>query len=393
MAISKQIKEYMASSSFIRKMFEEGRLLKEQHGADRVFDFTIGNPSLEPPPAFTESIIKVAREKIPGKHSYMPNGGYPYVRARVAERVSLEQKSSLGEEHILMTCGAGGALNVALKTIINPGDTVLAMIPYFVEYKFYVSNHGGEIRFVPTKKDFHLDLTAIEKAVDSSTAAVIINSPNNPSGVVYPQKDIAALGELLDKKSRETGRVIYLLSDEPYRKIVFDGLEVPPVFPSYRNSIIATSCSKDLSIPGERIGWLAIHPEAEYLQDLINGMTFCNRTLGFVNAPALMQRILAEVIDESADMEAYQRKKDLLCGGLADSGYAFVEPQGTFYLFAQAPGGDDMAFINALKEELILAVPGSGFGMPGYFRLAFCVPDKRISDSMAAFDRTIKRFS
>ena len=387
MSISKEIKGFMGNSSFIRKMFEEGNSLKKIHGSEKVFDFTIGNPDLKPPETFKKAILNALENDESGSHSYMGNAGYDFARKAVAGRVSKEQEADVKADNIIMTCGAGGALNVILRSIINRSDNIIAPIPYFVEYKFYVSNFGGEIQFVPSKENFDLDIDEIEKAVNSKTAAVLINSPNNPSGMIYPEETIKALGEMLRRKSRETGRSIYLLCDEPYRKIAFDGIKVPPVFPNYENTLIATSCSKDLSIPGERIGWIAVNPAADEIGELTGALIMCNRILGFVNAPALMQRAVAEVINDTADMGEYQRKKDLLCSGLKKIGYKFVEPKGTFYLFVQAPGGDDLEFIDILKNELVLAVPGSGFGMPGYFRLAFCVSDEVIGRSMKGFEK------
>ena len=391
MSIAREIKEYMGSSSFIRKMFEEGNLLKGIHGVSNVFDFTIGNPDLEPPGTFKDAIINTLESGEKGLHAYMPNAGYDFTRKAVAGRTSFEQNTEVAEDNIVMTCGAGAALNVILRSILNRGDKVITPIPYFVEYKFYTSNYGGETLFVPSGEDFNLDLDEIEKAIDESTAAILINSPNNPTGMIYPEKSIKALGEILRKKSRETGRTIYLICDEPYRKIAYDGKKVPPVFPYYENTLIATSCSKDLSIPGERIGWIAVNPLAEDFKDLYGALVLCNRILGFVNAPALMQRAVAAIINDTADISEYQRKKDILCNGLKKIGYEFIDPRGTFYLFPKAPGGDDIEFIETLKKELILAVPGSGFGMPGYFRISFCVSDDVINRSLEGFERAFKQ--
>ncbi len=393
MAVSREIKEYLGSSSFIRKMFEEGNTLRRKYGKDSVFDFTIGNPDLEPPASFKKAVIDIISSDEAGLHSYMSNAGYDFVRDAVSVRVSEEQKTAVSGKSILMTGGAGGALNVILRSILNPGDTVIASIPYFVEYKFYVANYGGKIRFVRTSEDFDLDIDEIEKAIDSTTAAVLINSPNNPSGMIYPEETIKKLGDLLREKSRETGRTVYLISDEPYRKIAFDGFEVPPVFPHYENTLVATSCSKDLSIPGERIGWISVNPSSDDYDELFGALVICNRILGYVNAPALMQRAVARVLFDTADMGEYQRKKDLLCGGLRKSGYSFLEPRGTFYVFVKVPCEDDSLFMEALKEEMILAVPGGGFGMDGYFRLAFCTDDKTIIRSMAGFERVFRKFN
>jgi aspartate aminotransferase len=393
MAISSKIKEMIGRASWIRRMFDAGNLLKKQYGPGRVCDFSLGNPNIEPPEAFKETIIKIIQDEMTGKHRYMANAGYPEVREKVAEFVSEEQGVNVEGEHVIMTCGAGGGLNVALKTIINKGDRVLVSKPYFMEYSFYVDNHGGTLELVESKEDFDLDIDAFARRITTRTAAVIINSPNNPSGQIYPESTISALVQLLQQKSSEIGRSIYLISDEPYRKIVYDGNTVPSVLRHYRNSIIVTSYSKDLSIPGERIGWVAVHPDADDFKDLVNGMVLCNRILGFVNAPALMQRIIYHLQGSCVDVDVYKRRRDRLCSGIERLGYKFVKPKGTFYLLPKAPGGDDQRFVEALQEELILAVPGRGFGIPGYFRIAFCVDDEVIERSMEGFARAIHAFS
>jgi aspartate aminotransferase len=392
MAISFKIKEMMGRASWIRRMFDAGNRLKEQYGTDRVCDFSLGNPNMEPPLEFSETLMKTIRERDPERHCYMPNAGYADVRDAVACYVAEEQNIGLTGEQVIMTCGAGGGMNVALKTIINQGDRVLVSTPYFMEYAFYVDNHGGVLESVEGGRDLDLDVDRIADHIGSSTAAVIINSPNNPSGMIYPEDTIEALGEMLQSKSSEVGRSIYLVSDEPYRKIVYDGNVVPSVCEHYRNSIIVNSYSKDLSIPGERIGWAAVHPDADDAEDLINGMILCNRVLGFVNAPALMQRVVRHLQGRSVDPVLYTRKRDTLCSGLQELGYEFTKPMGTFYLFPRAPGGDDLRFVEALQEELILTVPGRGFGAPGYFRIAFCVDDDVIDRSMEGFARAIRAF-
>ena len=280
MAISERIRKRMESASWIRKMFETGNALKAKHGTDKVCDFSLGNPNIEPPEAFTSTLKDLLNDEIPGMHRYMPNGGYPEVRQKVAEYVSSEQRVSLKGDHVILTCGAGGGLNVALKTIINPGDSVLTSTPFFMEYASYVDNHGGVLETVKGLDNFELDIDGLASRITNKTAALVINSPNNPSGYVYPEKTIKMLGEMLDRKNKETGRITYLISDEPYRKIVYDGTEVPPIFPFYRHSIIVSSYSKDLSIPGERIGWLAVNPATQDLQELMGGIILCNRILG-----------------------------------------------------------------------------------------------------------------
>jgi aspartate aminotransferase len=390
MAVSRKIHDMMERSSWIRRMFETGALLKEKHGRDRVFDFSLGNPNLDPPELFREVLMEHAADETPLRHGYMPNAGYPEVRAAVALRVSEEQGVTVEKEQVIMTCGAGGGLNVVLKCLLNPDDEVVCPIPYFIEYGFYTDNHGGTLVPVASREDFEPDVGAIERAITERTAALLINSPNNPSGHIVSEGALASIAELLARKSKETGRTIYLIGDEPYRKIVFDGHRVPSLFARYPHSIVVTSCSKDLSIPGERIGWIAVHPDADDAPSLVDGMILSNRVLGFVNAPALMQRTVARLQNTGVDPEIYRRKRDLLCEGLSDIGYSFRRPMGTFYLFPEAPGGDDLSFVQRLQEKLILTVPGRGFGLEGYFRIAFCVDDRVIVDSMPGFRKAFR---
>lgn len=383
----------MERSSWIRKMFESGAQLKAVHGKENVFDFSIGNPNVPPPDLFQEALEEVVRLREPNKHGYMPNAGYPEVRAEVARYVGEEQGVALAPENVLMTCGAAGAFNVALKTVLNPGDSVIVASPFFVEYQFYVDNHGGTLRTVPCRADFDLDVEAIGKSIDTTTAAVIINSPNNPTGKVYPRSTLRELASMLEERGGRIGRPIYLLSDEPYRKIVYEGVEVPSVFTEYKNSMVASSYSKELSLPGERIGWLIINPDADDAVNLINGAVLCNRILGYVNAPALMQRAVGRLQGAHVDVAVYKKKRDALCKGLSEIGYRFHEPEGTFYLFPKAPGGDDLRAVNVLTEELILTVPGRGFGSPGYFRISFCVDDAVIEGAMPGFERAFQKLT
>ncbi|MCU0599740.1 MAG: pyridoxal phosphate-dependent aminotransferase [Desulfobacterales bacterium] len=392
MTIAQKIEEFMTRSSWIRKMFEEGARLKSIHGADNVYDFSLGNPNIEPPKTFRKKLKDLVASPVNGTHAYMPNPGYPSVRKAVAAYVSEEQQVKISENEILMTCGAAGGMNVILKTLLDPGDEVIALAPYFVEYGFYVDNHGGKLKTVKTRSDFTLNTGNIQKAITEKVKAVIINSPNNPTGQVYSENSLKELGKMLAEKSIQLGRTIYLISDEPYRKIVYDKITVPGIFPCYPDSIITTSYSKDLSIPGERIGFIAINPEAAYKNLLINGMALANRILGFVNAPALMQRAVEALQGESVDISHYAKKRDLLCSGLDSLGYEFVKPAGAFYLFPKSPISDDVKFVGALQNERILAVPGTGFGCAGHFRLAFCVDDKTITEAMPGFERAIQRF-
>ncbi len=390
MPISQKIREYLTGSSWIRKMFEEGARLKARYGADRVCDFSLGNPDVPPPPAVKRALEDLVRKDEPALHGYMPNAGFPFVREAMAIKVSKEQRLAVPMEHIVMTCGAAGALNVVLKAILEPGDEVIFPAPFFVEYKFYVENHGGVPKPVPTKEDFSLDLEAIEKAINKKTKALLINSPNNPTGQLYSERELKDLVELLRQKSKDLGHPILLLSDEPYRHLVFDGLETPPIFPLYENSIVISSFSKELSLPGERIGYLALHPEAEDKEELMAAFILANRILGFVNAPALAQRLAAACVEEVVDVSIYERRRDLFCEVLREAGLEFIKPKGAFYIFPKTPI-DDLEFCKLLQEELILAVPGRGFGGPGHIRLAFCVDEIFIEHARKGFKRAVER--
>ncbi|MFO7750161.1 MAG: pyridoxal phosphate-dependent aminotransferase [Desulfobacteraceae bacterium] len=391
MSIAEKIDKTLEKSSWIRKMFEEGARLKAEHGDKNVFDFSIGNPNLPPPDQFQEALETVAAQKEEWIHGYMPNTGYPFVRQAIAENICREQAADITREDIVVTCGAAGGLNVIFKSLLDPGDEVLVTRPFFVEYTFYAENHGGVLKTVPAREDFSLDLDALEKAVTEKTKIVLINSPNNPTGQIYSRESLDRLGKILEKKGEEFGQTIYLVSDEPYRNIAFDNASVPPVFPSWKNSIVTTSHSKDLSLAGERIGYVAVNPEAVHREKLLQAMALTNRILGFVNAPALIQRVLPFIQGVSVDVAAYQRKRDLFCEGLDRAGYEFTTPPGAFYLFPRSPVENDVAFVAALQEELILAVPGSGFGQPGYFRLSFCVEDDTIVNAMPGFKRVMER--
>jgi aspartate aminotransferase len=391
-AISRQIKEQMERSSWIRKMFEEAEELRLGAGGRQLCDFSLGNPRLDPPEPFRRALIEIAKARSRGKHGYMANAGFSEVREAVADYLTGEQEVELESRHVLMTCGAAGAMNVVLKTLLNPGDRVLVSCPYFVEYGAYTANHGGSLHPVGSKADFDLDIERLAEAITPATAALILNSPNNPTGRVYPRRTIEELGRMLESRSREVGRPVYLISDEPYRKLVYDGTAVPSVMKAYRNSIVLSSYSKDLSIPGERIGLAAVHPQAEDCQNLLDGMILCNRILGYVNAPALMQLAVARVLGQSVDVELYRRNRDALYEGLFELGYELMRPEGTFYLFPKAPGGDDLRFVDALRKELVLAVPSRGFGLQGYFRLAYCVEPEVISRAMPGFERALAVF-
>ena len=384
MPTAKKIEGFCERSSWIRRMFEEGDRLKAIHGCENVFDFSLGNPNVEPPVEFQRVLEELVHDPAPGLHGYMPNAGYPEAREAVARYLTDDQRVDVPAANVVMTCGAGGALNVILKAILDPGDEVIVPNPYFVEYAFYVDNHGGVLKPVDTTADFGLDLEAIEAAIGKSTRAVLINSPNNPTGRVYPADSLSRLGELLRRKCVETGRIIHLVSDEPYRRIVYDGVRVPAVMAAYENSLIASSYSKELSLAGERIGYLAAHPAIPCVETLMEGLILANRILGFVNAPALMQRAVTRLQGVGVDLSLYERNRRVLYDALTDAGYRVTLPEGAFYLFPRSPVEDDVAFARELLEHQVLVVPGVGFGAPGYFRMAYCTAPDVVDGALPA---------
>ena len=390
MPISRKTADRMENSSWIRRMFETGNVLRARHGAEKVCDLSLGNPDVEPPAAFQEALQDVVAARISKKHGYMPNAGYPEVRARVAAQTASEQGVALEGENVVMSCGASGAMNAVLKTILDPGDEVVSSVPCFMEYSAYVDNHGGTLVLAPSRPDFDLDVDAIRSSITDRTAAVIVNSPNNPTGRIYPEETLGRLAGMLLAEGEKRGRPIYLVSDEPYRKLAYGGAKVPGIMRIYPHSIVVTSYSKDLSLPGERIGFAAVNPNADDAKKLVDGIILCTRILGYVNAPGLMQRVICSLQGVSVDVEIYRRKRDLFCAALSKMGYQFAVPEGAFYIFPKAPGGDDLAFVRALQEELVLVVPGRGFSMPGYFRIAYCVDAPVIERSLPAFQRVIQ---
>lgn len=390
MPVSPKISEFINRASWIRKMFEEGARLKKEHGSENVYDFSLGNPNLEPSQAVKEAMVKAASDPSPGIHGYMPNAGLPEVRRAVAEKIRQDEGANISENEIIMTVGAGGGLNVVLKTLLNPGDEVLCPKPFFVEYVFYADNHGGTIVPVATKSDFSLDLAAMEQAFTPKTAVVLINSPNNPTGRVYSDIEIKDLTALIERKSQEFGRTIVLVSDEPYRGITYDGVQVPSILKTCSNSIVVTSFSKDLSLAGERLGYVAVSPRMNELSLTMDGLILTNRILGFVNAPALIQRTVKNVLRDVVDVSVYKRRRDTLYDALTSFGYECVRPEGAFYLFPKSPIEDDVEFASKLQKKLILVVPGTGFWGPGYFRIAYCVSDETITGALKGFEEAIK---
>lgn len=391
--ISEKIAKSLGNSSFIRAMFEQGEKLRKIHGPDKVFDFSIGNPDPEPPEAVREVMKRLIMEEKPGMHGYMPNAGYPDVREKVAAHLSVELGVPLSGGHVIMTCGAGGALNVVLKTILNPGEEVVVFAPFFVEYLNYIDNYDGKGVVVKTNKDtFEPDIEAMEAAITKKTKAIIINTPNNPTGVIYSEEILKSMAEVLERKEREYNTTIFVISDEPYRKLVYDNTPLPSVLKIFKNAVIVDSFSKSLSLPGERIGYIAVNPAIENVNMLVNGFILCNRILGFVNAPALFQRVIAETMDSVVDTRIYQERRDLLYKSLTGMGYTCIKPQGAFYLFPKAFMEDDAEFVKRALKYNLLIVPGSGFHCPGHFRISYCVSLKTIENSLPAFEALAKEF-
>ena len=377
--VTERMRGYFTSGSAIRRMFEEGLRLKAIHGSENVADLSIGNPAFPPPPAFDRALRAAARES--GYHAYMPNAGYPWVRKKVASYLNLHGYfDGIRDDQIVMTTGAAGALNVVLSAILEPGDEVIVARPYFVEYKFYVELHGGILRIVNTGPDFEIDPSAIQRAISPRTRAVIVNSPNNPTGRVYRRETLKELAEVLLDDESETGRFIYLISDEPYRDLVFEGEPFSSPASAYPYSFMVYSWSKAFSIPGERIGYLAVNPKMRVTNwaTVMGTFGMCNRIQGFINAPALMQRVVGSSLDAEIDIEHYRLKRDQLCDALTAAGYDFPTPEGAFYVFVRTPEPES-EFISRAKQNLLLAVPGSGFGMEGYFRVCYAVPDATLS--------------
>lgn len=390
MPVATRIKESIEASSMIRRMFEEGIALRKKIGDDKVFDFTIGNPDLNPP----EKFYPVAQEQIadhsPGVHGYMPNAGYAFACEAMATMCSRAHSVECRASNIVMTCGAAGGLNVVFKTLLNPGEEVIVPSPYFAEYSFYISNHQGKMITVETHEDFSLDIEAIKAAINDKTRVVLINTPNNPTGVIYDEATITALCDLLQSHHKK-GHTIYLVSDEPYREIVYDGAVVPPLLNRYSESFCVTSFSKTLSLPGERIGYIAQSPAMTDADEVMNGLILCNRILGYVNAPAFAQRVVSRLIDERVNVQAYAERRQLFIELLDAAGLEYVMPKGAFYFFIKTPG-DDLAFVDHLKKYGILTVPGRGFGKKGYMRIAFCVNSDRISSSAELWKEAVNSF-
>lgn len=387
MSVARTIAEQMEHASWIRRMFEIGARMKAERGENNVFDFTLGNPEVEPPARVLEALRRAAASALPHAHGYMPNAGFPDVRAKMAARLAAATGIPYTAGNIIMTVGSAGACNTFLKAVLDPGDEVIVLFPYFPEYRFYIENHAGRMVRVETGEDFQPDVARIAAAITPRTKAIILNSPNNPTGAVYGEGVLRDLGALIDSLDHP----VTVVSDEPYKAIAFDGVKVPETAALIRRTVIANSWSKSMAISGERIGYLAISPRLEEADTLRDACTFTNRILGYINAPAIWQWVIAETAGETVDTAIYRRKRDLICGALARIGYEAPKPRGTFYVFPKTPIPDDMAFIASLMEEGILAVPGSGFGRSGYFRLSLTVPLDVVERSIPGFERAFHR--
>jgi len=392
--ISDKMKQAVAGSSVIRAMFEEGKKMSDVYGADNVFDFSIGNPNVEPPLSIKKAIAQILDEESPTMvHGYMNNSGFEDVREAVAQDINRKHNLGLTFKNIVMTVGAAGGMSIICRTILNPEDEVITIAPFFGEYRNYVELAGGKLVVVPaTPGTFEPDLKAIEGAITPKTKAVIINSPNNPTGVIYRENTIKSLAELLTRKSAELSTCIYIISDEPYRELVYENIKIPYMLKYYKNSFIGYSFSKSLSLPGERIGYVAVPNEMDDFEDVVQGLNIATRILGYVNAPSLFQRVIARCLDSEVDVYAYKKNRDLLYGHLKSLGFECAKPEGAFYLWVKALIPDDHAFAEAAKKYNLLIVPGSAFGCPGYFRLAYCTSYAKIEKSLDAWTNLAKEF-
>jgi len=390
--ISRTMINQVSNSSVIRAMFEEGKRLAVIHGAENVYDFSLGSPNVEPPETIKQAVFDILNEESPNMiHGYMNNSGYIDVRQAIAQHINRKNGLNLDENNILMTCGAAGGLNVLLKTLLNPGDEVLTFAPYFAEYRAYVSNYDAELVVVPPDiETFEPNMEALPAMITAKTKAVIINSPNNPSGAIYSEQAIIKLAAVLEAKQKELGTSIYLISDEPYRELCYDGVQIPCVLKHYRNTFIGYSYSKSLSLPGERIGYVVSNSDMDDFDIINQAMNTATRILGFVNAPSLFQRVIARCLDSEVDVNIYKRNRDLLYNHLISIGFECIKPQGAFYLFPRTPIADDKAFAEKAKEFNILCVPGTAFACPGHFRLSYCISYEKIEKSLPAFTELMK---
>ena len=389
--ISSKMQEQVQNSSLIRAMFEEGKRLAQIHGAENVFDFSLGNPNVEPPEEVKKAILEIVNtENSMNVHGYMNNSGYEDVRAAIAKSINNKFGTDFSEKNIVMTVGAAGGLNVLFKTLLNPKDEVITFAPFFGEYRSYTKNYDGELVVIsPNTVDFQPNLEEFREKITAKTKAVIVNTPNNPTGVIYSEKTIIKLAEIMREKQSEYGTDIYLVSDEPYRELAYDNAVVPYLTKYYANTIVGYSFSKSLSLPGERIGYLVIPNQVADFENIIAAANIATRILGYVNAPSLFQRVVAKCMDAKVDIDTYNKNRELLYNGLSSYGYQCIKPEGAFYVFVKTPIESDVEFCNLAKKKNILIVPGSAFGCPGYVRIAYCVAYKTIERALPGFKALI----
>ncbi len=392
MAISQSVKNGMESGNYIRKMFEEGIALKKVHGDANVYDLSIGNPILEPPEAFNRELRQMVNHPWPGMHLQMEAPGYAATRTAIAAQLSLDTGVRFSLNDIVMAFGAAGAVNVAFKTLLNPGEEVISFTPNYFEYVHYAENHGGRIKYIPSNKNLNPDLGALEAGITANTRAVVINSPNNPTGHVYTAQTLKEIAEVVARRSKELKHRVYIISDDVYSNLYFGEGKCPRMAQYYPHTIIVTSYSKDLSVPGERIGYIAVQAQCEDAGDIVKGLVYASQALGFINPPAIMQNAIRNLQNASVDINIYRQKRDTLYHSLTEMGYSIVKPQGAFYMFPSSPNPDDEVFVQELKQLMVLTVPGRVFEAPGYFRMSYCTDDRVIEGSLKGFKKAIAKY-
>ncbi len=394
MLVSEKMRPLLENNSAIRAMFEEGKRMAAVYGAENVYDFSLGNPSVPAPEEVKKAIYDILETEPSGLvHGYMSNAGFEDVRESIAASLNKRFGTAFQAKNLIMTVGAASGLNIALKALLNPGDEVITFAPYFVEYGAYVRNYDGVLVVIsPNTEDFQPNLQEFEEKITAKTKAVIVNSPHNPTGVVYSEETIQKMAKIMEKKQKEFGHAIVLISDEPYRELVYDGVEVPYLTKYYANTIVGYSYSKSLSLPGERIGYVVIPDEMEESSQVIAAMTIANRVIGCVNAPSLMQRVIARCLDAKVDVETYDRNRMLLYSALKEYGFTCIKPQGAFYLFVKSPVADEKVFCQEAKKYHILMVPGSSFACPGYVRISYCVSEDTIRNSLPGFRKLAEEY-
>ncbi len=392
--ISEKMVDLVKNSSVIRAMFEEGQKMAAIYGAENVYDFSLGNPNVAPPEAVANTIRELVDENSQRLHGYMSNAGFEDVREAICVSLNRRFETHFNAENIIMTVGAAGGLNVIFRALLNPEDEVITFVPYFGEYRSYVANYDGKlVEIAPDTTTFQPNLTEFERAVTKRTKAVLINTPNNPTGVVYSEDTIKKMAAILEQKQKEYGTEIYLIADEPYRELVYDGVEVPYLTKYYKNTIVGYSFSKSLSLPGERIGYLVIPSEIDDYKMVLGAANVANRILGYVNAPSMFQLVVAKCIDEKTDVEYYNRNRETLYNGLKELGFSCIKPEGAFYLFVKSPIEDEKKFCELAKKYHILIVPGSSFGCSGFVRIAYCVSYETIVNALPKFKELAKEIN